>query len=281
MSALSRNLPISVALFKQYGPTILDLNFYNYCTGLTFLLTWSQVTKKLLVIICNSRDRTWFTQKIWFYINSRYHPFPIGLSKKCQQSLLPLWVFSCFTSSVAFANFFASNQNVCGGSNINHSFGIDSFLTLRFQFNLTLSSNFPRPSEKISTNGFVSDLFQLLYLFNCFANLFGRNKAFSRKSNKIPCIGPDPFPSLWTQFHLASISAFVWFVQNTLAIFLVHKIFKFLNNFHCFDSFSGSNETSSCKTFVFPWTGLDSFLGRWIYIRFALSSAPSWFVAEF
>ena len=61
---------------------------------------------------------------------------------------------------------------------------------------------------------------------------------------------------------------------------MVHKIFKFLNNFHCFDCFSSSNENSSCKTFVFPWTGLDSFLGRCIYIRFALTSAPSWFVAE-
>ena len=173
-------------------------------------------------------------------------------------------MFSCFTSSVSFANFFASNQNVSGGSNINHSFGNDSILTLRFQFNLILSSNFPRPGEKISTNGFVSDFFQLLYLFNCFANLFGRNKAFSRKSNKIPCIGPEPFPSLWTQYNLTSISAFVWFVEKTLAIFSVQKIFKFFNDFHCFDSFSGSNEISSCKSFVFPLTGLDSFLLLWI-----------------
>ena len=62
-NSISRNLASSVALFKKLKPTTLYLNFFNCYTGLTVLLTRPHVPKKLLVIICNSRDRTWRTQK--------------------------------------------------------------------------------------------------------------------------------------------------------------------------------------------------------------------------
>ena len=57
--ALSSNFGCFVEKLK---PALLYFFLFNWFTGLTVLLTCLQVTKKLLVVICISLDRTWLVR---------------------------------------------------------------------------------------------------------------------------------------------------------------------------------------------------------------------------
>ena len=110
-------------------------------------------------------------------------------------------------------------------------------------------------------DNFVSKIFQLLYLFKCFPNLFWSNEVNSWTPFVIPWTGPDSFLTLWIQ-EFSLVSRYL-----PLLVGLSKKIqpeFLSLWFFTCsicsisFANLFRSNEKNSQNSILYPCFGLDS-----------------------